>query len=198
MAESGANSRRRGRPPIPEAERKRHTLSFRLTSETKDALEHRAARNGRSLSEEAEWIISTDLFGDIPRINHLEHEIECEEKKRYNKVIDTINNCSSFQNLISRFASKLIDLDGDVADPAIHPYIRAFFQVIQISRSKTLEIEWEAVRERNALMLAIYETLRPKSSVGADDISRLYEGREIQLRDYMIEVLNELGVGTAE
>jgi len=46
--------RGRGRPPAPEAERRRSNLTLRVRSETRSALERAAAENARSLSEEAE------------------------------------------------------------------------------------------------------------------------------------------------
>lgn len=46
--------RRRGRPSIPEGERKRQHLTLRVRDQTKRSLEYHANANQRSLSEEAE------------------------------------------------------------------------------------------------------------------------------------------------
>ncbi len=46
--------RPRGRPPAPEAERRRVNVTLRLRNQTKEALERAANQNGRSLSEESE------------------------------------------------------------------------------------------------------------------------------------------------
>jgi plasmid stability protein len=51
----------RGRPPQPENVRRRSNLTLRIRDETKDALERRAAANGRSLSEEAETLLDRAL-----------------------------------------------------------------------------------------------------------------------------------------
>src|SRR3954453_22863082 len=55
--------RKRGRPALPEKERRRSNLTLRIRGETRQALEVRAATNGRSLSEETEAIIEHALQG---------------------------------------------------------------------------------------------------------------------------------------
>jgi hypothetical protein len=58
--------RRRGRPPKPDAERKRRILAMRMRDATMATLTQRAAANGRSLSEEAEARIEHSLHaGDM-------------------------------------------------------------------------------------------------------------------------------------
>jgi plasmid stability protein len=56
--------RARGRPPAPEAERRGENLTLRVRSETKEALEQRAARSGRSLSAEAEFWLGQALLSE--------------------------------------------------------------------------------------------------------------------------------------
>jgi TraY domain len=48
-------ARPRGRPPLPQAEGKRHALALRVTAERRNALEEAAAQSGRSLSQEIEF-----------------------------------------------------------------------------------------------------------------------------------------------
>jgi hypothetical protein len=50
--------RRPGRPPKPLHERRGHTLAFRINDETYQRLRASAEANGRSLSEEAEVLLS--------------------------------------------------------------------------------------------------------------------------------------------
>jgi len=70
MAAGGTTGRKpRGRPPKPAEERKRGYLSFRVTDALREELRQRAAREGRSISEEVEFrlmrsIYEDDLFGD--------------------------------------------------------------------------------------------------------------------------------------
>jgi plasmid stability protein len=56
--------RARGRPPAPETERRGENLTLRVRSETKEALEHRAAKSGRSLSAEAEYWLGQALLSE--------------------------------------------------------------------------------------------------------------------------------------
>lgn len=194
MADKEVKNRRRGRPPLSEAQRKRHTLSFRLTNEIKEQLEARADRNGRSLSEEVEWIVSNDVYIDIPQVKYLKADLDNEIVELYNNKVDIINNCNAFQSLMSRFMVKLIDLDTESKTKDLRVYMNAFFRIVQVSRSKTSEIEWLALEQRNEIMLKIYDVLKDGKNVDSKEIKKLYEGREAQLRDYMLSVLSEIGV----
>lgn len=49
-----SDTKRRGRPPKPAAEKRRATLTLRIRDELRQSLENEAAKNQRSLSEEAE------------------------------------------------------------------------------------------------------------------------------------------------
>jgi hypothetical protein len=56
--------RARGRPAAPEAERRGENLTLRIRAETKEALERRAEKSGRSLSAEAEFWLGQALTSE--------------------------------------------------------------------------------------------------------------------------------------
>lgn len=60
--------RRRGRPRVSEEERKRHTLTFRMRSDLRDAVEELAAVNSRTLSEQVEYYVDSGVFTEAKRI----------------------------------------------------------------------------------------------------------------------------------
>ncbi len=68
MASMKSKQKKAGRPHLPPEKGKRQTIGLRVTSELKDRLLRKAAKTGRSLSQEAEL--------------RLERSFE-EEKKRY-------------------------------------------------------------------------------------------------------------------
>ena len=86
MQQSG--TKRRGRPPKPEQERKRGYLAFRARDHLRDDLRRRAEREGRSISEEIEHrlersLYEEELFGDavhvrlvVQNIGRIFHELE--------------------------------------------------------------------------------------------------------------------------
>lgn len=49
---------KRGRPPMPAHRRRRHHLTFRVTSATRAALQAAARAEGRSMSEQIEYILN--------------------------------------------------------------------------------------------------------------------------------------------
>jgi len=55
----------RGRPPKPEAEKKRRNFTFRSTDAMHDALAEAAAEKGRSISEEIEWRLGQSFHTDL-------------------------------------------------------------------------------------------------------------------------------------
>lgn len=55
MTERDAQPRRRGRPPLPPGEKKRVTMTFRVSDATRELLVEAAAANNRSVSEEIEY-----------------------------------------------------------------------------------------------------------------------------------------------
>src|SRR5690349_20882355 len=63
MKKQAGEAKKRGRPALPENERRRSNLTLRIRHETRQALEVRAATNGRSLSEETEALIEHALQG---------------------------------------------------------------------------------------------------------------------------------------
>jgi Arc-like DNA binding domain len=73
-------ARGRGRPPIPEADRKRANLTFRTRSGMREKLEAAAAQSGRSVSEEVEYRLErsfqqaesiADILGGVATANLL-------------------------------------------------------------------------------------------------------------------------------
>lgn len=201
MTETEGKARGRGRPPLAESEKKRHTLAFRLTSNVRDALQNRAEFYGRSLSEEVEWVISTSVFADIPMLNHMAGTEHDDLENKYNQIIDNINNCNIIQNAMTKLFMTIVEVDRINKSEEIHKYIDVLTQMTQMVRSHVQSIEWDAVEDRNNIMLKIYDKIRPNSeenkSVDGEEIKRLFTGREIHLRDYMTAVLKDLGISTA-
>ncbi|GJD73596.1 hypothetical protein [Methylobacterium goesingense] len=61
MTNDSGTPKRRGRPPAPEEKKRRHNLTFRIRGDLKEEIERRATSNGRSISEEMEFIIEKSL-----------------------------------------------------------------------------------------------------------------------------------------
>jgi NADPH-dependent glutamate synthase beta subunit-like oxidoreductase len=53
--------KKRGRPPKPESERKGRNLTFRMRDEVRDWLTVRAAKSGRTVSDEINRILQANL-----------------------------------------------------------------------------------------------------------------------------------------
>ena len=60
--------RGRGRPPKPDAERKRGVLAMRVRDNIREALATRAAANQRSMSEEAEYLLERAMQTQGPSL----------------------------------------------------------------------------------------------------------------------------------
>ncbi|MER2265589.1 hypothetical protein [Methylobacterium oxalidis] len=56
--------KKRGRPSLPPNEKKRHSMTFRLRKELRDALEELARRDGRSISEQVEYYVGQGIIVD--------------------------------------------------------------------------------------------------------------------------------------
>jgi len=56
---------KRGRPPLAKAERRRNIVSVRLRDETLKELTKAAHKSGRSISQEAEFLIERAFFEDV-------------------------------------------------------------------------------------------------------------------------------------
>jgi hypothetical protein len=64
MGKQAGKANKRGRPALPENERRRSNLTLRIRDEARQTLGARAASNGRSLSEEFETLIEHALLGN--------------------------------------------------------------------------------------------------------------------------------------
>lgn len=56
---------KRGRPPMAKAERRRNIVSVRLRDDTLKELTKAAQKSGRSISQEAEFLIERAFFEDV-------------------------------------------------------------------------------------------------------------------------------------
>jgi hypothetical protein len=61
---AGPAKKRRGRPALPEAERRSRNLTFRSRRNLRKKLQEAAAANGRSVSEEIEWRLDRSFDHD--------------------------------------------------------------------------------------------------------------------------------------
>lgn len=57
MADQPEEPKRRGRPRLSDDERKRHTMTFRMRSDLRAAVDELAQQNGRSISEQIEYYV---------------------------------------------------------------------------------------------------------------------------------------------
>ncbi|QGY01610.1 hypothetical protein MMSR116_06645 [Methylobacterium mesophilicum SR1.6/6] len=64
MADERERPGRRGRPSLPPGEKKRHSMTFRLRTELRDALDDLAKRDGRSISEQVEYYVEQGVIRD--------------------------------------------------------------------------------------------------------------------------------------
>ena len=72
----------RGRPRVPEEERKRHTLTFRMRKDLRDAVEELADANGRTLSEQVEYYVDAAVFSEASLIYKYSTESMSETLRR--------------------------------------------------------------------------------------------------------------------
>src|SRR4051794_4302083 len=64
MTETVERLKKRGRPSLPADEKKRHSMTFRLRTELRNALEDLARRDGRSISEQVEHYVEQGAAND--------------------------------------------------------------------------------------------------------------------------------------
>lgn len=57
--------KRRGRPRVSEKERKQHTMTFRMRSDLRDALEELAKANGRTLSDQVGYYVDSAVYSEL-------------------------------------------------------------------------------------------------------------------------------------
>lgn len=64
MAKGSKSASRRGRPPSPLDETKRHAFGFRTTKRIKDMIEHASRESGRSIAHEIEMRIENSFYDE--------------------------------------------------------------------------------------------------------------------------------------
>jgi hypothetical protein len=89
MAESEPR-KRRGRPRVSEEEKKRHTLTFRMRSDLRDAVEELAEVNGRTLSEQVEYYVDSAVFTEAGII--YQYSIDALSPTLYKCIANKLNN----------------------------------------------------------------------------------------------------------
>ena len=67
------SKKKRGRPPLPQGEGKRHPLNIRTTKEMRDRLEAAATASGRSLAQEVEFRLEASLSNE--KKDELTHQV---------------------------------------------------------------------------------------------------------------------------
>ena len=67
------SKKKRGRPPLPRGEGKRHPLNMRTTKEIRDRLEAAATASGRSLAQEVEFRLEAWFSNE--KKNELTHQV---------------------------------------------------------------------------------------------------------------------------
>ena len=75
MARTKKRAAKRGRPPLPPGEGKRHPLNMRTTKELSDKLLDAAARSGRSLAGECEYRLEISFIADPAQLGSLIDEL---------------------------------------------------------------------------------------------------------------------------
>lgn len=198
MAKTEESARRRGRPPVAAEKRKRHTLSFRLTDEVKAALQIKAEANGRSLSEEVESIVQSELFIDMNLHKKIDDEIESGLKDRYNRQIDAINECVIFQNVLSRLFRDLVNLSMSAKSLPIQSYIASYIELYDIVRYGIRDIEHVAVKERNELVMRVIldklEAEDGSSKYTRDKIEKSFADKQAEMHNLLMDILRDKNI----
>ncbi|MET5012320.1 hypothetical protein AAHH80_34310, partial [Burkholderia pseudomallei] len=82
-------------------------------------------------------------------------EVEQDVREKYNKQIDTINECVILQNILSRLFRDLVNLSISAKSPLIQSYIASYIELYDIVRYGTRDIEYIATKERNELIMSV-------------------------------------------
>jgi hypothetical protein len=174
----------RGRPPKPASARKRGNFTFRVTDEFRQKIRERAEKNGRSLSEEVEYLVqqSFDLAQRKTQLEEWRESMTRETRAKYNEAADK----ESYADSLRRQAQRELERVRAILDTARIQAIReAGFQIVRETLADGQSVtralvSLEQLDSEADLRLAITKYRKPPESEGEKKESekREQEGQE--------------------
>lgn len=180
MTEKAPAVKKRGRPAAPPEARRGHNLTFRIRSDLRDKLEERARGSGRSISEEVERIISTDIGlqrDPLPISPNADNNPIIDRK---NTIALAINDYFVLQNIIERATMDLGQLSNVCQTPGVHKSILALMHYYFVFRREIPEHELQAQYKDACIDEYVQDQLRnnPSSNVTKNDVEK--DMREVE------------------